>query len=138
MPPAIVKYVEARSELLKLHINSGLEPTSEKYMRLAQDTTANILKQVASCGKLNCDNTVAILSIVQQHTKEKPLFSEEQVAAIRDSVTSKLDNTMGANNSSNTVYQKIEEPELWLTQELQDTMLATTANLDERTKTIQD
>ena len=41
---------------------------------------------------------------------------------------------MGASNNSNTQYQKINDPELWLTQELQDTMLASPPTLAVGTK----
>ena len=135
MPTAIINFVQARAELLKLNLNSGMEPTSEAYKRMSQETTAQILKQVASIGKLNVENGADILSIIQGHVaNEKPLFNGEQIATIRDSVNAKVDQSMGASNNSNTQYQKINHPEVWLTKELQDTMLANPPELDTRTK----
>ena len=92
---------------------------------MSQEATVNIVKQVASVGSLTVENAAEILSIIQGGVaSEKPLFSREQVATIRDRVNAKVDQSMGASNNSNTQYQKINDPELWLTRELQDTMLA--------------
>ena len=132
MPPAISKFVQARCELLKLNLKTGMETSSDWYLHMSQEATVNIVKQVASVGSLTVENAAEILSIIQGGAaSEKPLFSWEQIATIRDRVNAKVDQSMGGNNSnnSNTQYQKINEPELWLTQELQDTMLASPPTL---------
>ena len=135
MPPAISKFVQARCELLKLNLKSGMETSSDMYGLMSQEAAANIVKQVASVGKLSVENAAEILSIIQgQVANEKPLFSQAQIDLIRDRVNAKVDQSMGASNNSNTQYQKITHPELWLTQELQDTMLASPPTLALGTK----
>ena len=125
MPPAIINFVKARAELLKLNLKSGMEPSSDAYLHMSQEATANIVKQVASIGKLNVENAAEMLSIIQGCVaNEKPLFSEGQIATIRDRVNAKVDQSMGASNNSNTQYPKNNQPEIWLTQELQGTMMA--------------
>ena len=57
MPPAIINFVKARAELLKLNLKSGMELSSDVHFHMSQEATANIVKQVASIGKLNVEKT---------------------------------------------------------------------------------
>jgi len=62
------------------------------------------------------------------------MFTPEHMDLIRDCVNKKLNQDIGAGNNSNVTYQKLDAPEQWLTQGLQDTMLASPANLDSATR----
>ena len=96
MPSSIIKFVQARCELLKLNLKSGMETSSDLYLRLSQEATASIAKQVAIIGKLNVENAAEILSIIQGSvTNEKPLFSQEHMATNRDRVDAIVDQSMG-------------------------------------------
>ena len=134
MVAAIVNFVTARFELLKLNLLSGLDPMSDKYKSLSQETTAQVTKQINSVGKINCETATTILQLLTEGENNVKILSGEQVDALRDAVNSKLDQGLGASNASNIVYQKIDAPEEWLTQEMIETMLASPSNLDATTR----
>ena len=134
MVAAIVNFVTARFELLKLNLLSGLDPMSDKYKSLSQETTAQVTKQINSVGKINCETATTILQLLTEGENNVKILSGEQVDALRDAVNSKLDQGLGASNASNIVYQKIDAPEEWLTQDMLETMMASPSNLNAATR----
>ena len=136
MVAAIINFVKARMELLKMSMQTVMSLESERYKRLSQDAVGCILKTISSVGQINCETVTAILKLLKDDV-EGPitqLFTEGQVETIRERLADKLDQHMGASNASNTKYQNIAKPELWLTKDLQDIMLADAQSLNMQQK----
>ncbi len=131
---ALLNFARARFELLKLNLACGMDPVSDKYKQLSQAAVSHVQRQISTAGKINCDTATQILKLMNDGATSLKMFSAEQVELIRDAVNSKLDQAMGASNASGSSSQKMSQPEVWLTQELQETMLASPPHLDGRTK----
>ena len=65
MVAAIVNFVKARMELLKMNMHTGMSLESERYKRLSQDAVVCILKTINSVGQINCETVTAILKLLK-------------------------------------------------------------------------
>ena len=84
MVAAIINFVKARMELLKLNLMTGMNAESENYQRLSQDALASVIKNINSVGKMNCDAVTGILKLLQDDFEDTPLLNAQQVEVIRE------------------------------------------------------
>ena len=88
---AICNLVQIRAELLKVNLKSGVDPSSNSYVSLAQEAIFVILKQIRAVGKLNCDQATYILKLAT----DEPIFNQAQLSELREVVNDKLDQQGG-------------------------------------------
>ena len=110
MVAAIVNFVTARIELLRLNLLSGLDPVSDKYQSLSQETTAQFTKQIDNVGKINRETATTILQLVTECPNNAKIFSDAQIGTLRDSVNKKIAQHMGLASRSTSCTRRLMPP----------------------------
>ena len=112
---ALYKLVSARLELLKLNVLTGMARASPKYAALSQECVTVLTRQISSVGRMNAEQVGNILRLVA----DANVLCDVDAHRLRDALNDKLDlSVIGQHNASNTIYQTVPRPEMWLTGDL--------------------